>query len=122
MRVGAGIIRQSVDAMRKQASGVENPLLEASALSTAKHRVAFRHDGKLLEPIAGQFLMDFTERENVVTSTPVPRHEPTPRKTEVAAWFARGIALEEDSNTQAEAIAAYHKVLEIEPAHAAAHI
>jgi len=66
--------------------------------------------------------MDFTERENVVTTTPVPRHEPSPRETEVAAWFARGIALEEDTNTQSEAIAAYHKVLEIEPAHAAAHI
>src|SRR5258708_12024719 len=96
MRVGAGIIRQSVDAMRKQASGVENPLLEASALSTAKHRVAFRHQGKLLEPIAGQFLMDFSERERVVTSTPMPRSEPNPRESEVPAWFAPAIAMEED--------------------------
>ena len=120
--VRPNVIRQSLDAMRKQAAGVEKPLLEAGAWTTKKHRVAFRHDGKLLEPIAGQFLMDFSEREKVVTSTPVPRPEPTPREHEVASWFARGIALEEDPNTQTEAIAAYHRVLDLEPMHAAAHI
>ena len=122
MSVRPNVIRESLDAMRKQAAGVEKPLLEAGTWSTRKHRVAFRHDGKLLEPIAGQFLMDFSEREKVVTSTPIPRQEPTPRDHEVSALFARGIALEENPNTQAEAIAAYHRVLELEPSHAAAHI
>jgi tetratricopeptide (TPR) repeat protein len=122
MSVRPTVIRESLEAMRKQAAGVEKPLLEAGAWSTKKHRVAFRHDGKLLEPIAGQFLMDFSEREKVVTSTPVPRPEPTQRENEAAAWFARGIASEEDPATQGEAIAAYHKVLEIESSHAAAHI
>lgn len=122
MSVRPNVIRQSLDAMRKQAAGVEKPLLEAGAWSTAKHRVAFRHEGKLLEPIAGQFLMDFSEREKVVTSTPVPRPEPSPHEHEVAAWFARGIALEEDPATQNEAITAYHRVLDLEPTHAAAHI
>src|SRR5579863_9539986 len=113
MSVRPNVIRQSLDAMRKRAAGVEKPLLEAGAWSTNKHRVAFRHDGKLLEPIAGQFLMDFSEREKVLTSTPIPRSEPSPRESEVASWFARGIALEEDPTTQLDAIAAYHKVLEI---------
>jgi len=122
MRVRPTVIRQSLDAMRKQAAGVEKPLLEATAWSTAKHRVAFRHDGKLLEPIAGQFLMDFSTREKVVSSTPVPRTEPSPRDNEVASWFTRGISLEENPESQNEAIAAYHKVLEIDPSHAAAHI
>jgi tetratricopeptide (TPR) repeat protein len=122
MSVRPTIIRQSLDAMRKQAAGLENPLLEAGTWSTKKHRVAFRHEGKLLEPIAGQFLMDFSEREKVVTSTPVPRSEPSPRETEVASWFARGISLEENPATHGEAIVAYHKVLDLDPAHAAAHI
>src|ERR1700726_3096854 len=122
MSVRPAVIRESLDAMRKQASGVEKPLLEAGAWSTAKHRVAFRHDSKLLEQIGGQFLMDFSEREKVLTSTPVPKSEPTPRENAVAVWFARGIALEEDPNTQPDAISAYHQVLAIEPAHAAAHI
>jgi len=122
MSVRPNVIRQSLEAMRKQASGVEKPLLEAGTWSTSKHRVAFRHEGKLLEPIAGQFLMDFSEREKVVTSTPVPHSEPTPNEHEVTAWFARGIQLEEDPNTQNEAIAAYQRVLDLAPNHSAAHI
>src|ERR1700758_5705302 len=120
MSVRPNVIRESLDAMRKQAAGIEKPLLEAGAWTTKKHRVAFRHEGKLLEPIAGQFLMDFSEREKVVTSTPVPKSEPTPRENEVAVWFARGIALEEDPNTQPDAISAYHKVLDLDPVHPAA--
>ena len=122
MSVRPAVIRQSLDAMRKQAAGLENPLLEAGTSSTRKHRVAFRHEGKLLEPIAGQFLIDFSSREKVLTSTPVPAPEPTPREDEAAVWFVRGVALEEDPNTQTDAINAYHKVLELEPNHAAAHI
>jgi tetratricopeptide (TPR) repeat protein len=52
----------------------------------------------------------------------VPKSDPTPHENEVAVWFARGIALEEDPNTHPDAIAAYHQVLEIQPTHAAAHI
>ena len=99
-----------------------NPLLEAGASSTNKHRVAFRHEGRLLEPIAGQFVMDFTAREKVVTSTPIPTPEPGAQENEAAVWFARGIALEEDPATQTAALAAYQKVLEFESGHAAAHI
>ena len=47
-------------------------LVEAGASSTSKHRIAFRHQGRLLEPIAGQFLMDFSTREKIVTTTPIP--------------------------------------------------
>ena len=122
MRVRPAVIRQSLEAMQKQAPGMQNPLVEAGASSTGKHRVAFRHDGRLLEPIAGQFVMDFSNREKVVTSTPIPESEPTPAHDEAAVWFARGIALEEDPSTQTEALAAYQKVLEFQPNHAAAHI
>jgi tetratricopeptide (TPR) repeat protein len=122
MSVRPTVIRESLDAMRKQATGIEKPLLEAGAWSTKRHRVAFRHGGTLVEPIAGQFLMDFSQHEKVVTSTPVPRSEPSPRENEAASWFARGISLEENPVTHAEAIAAYHKVLDLDPAHAAAHI
>jgi len=118
--VRPNVIRQSLDAMRKQAAGLEKPLLEAATWSTAKHRVAFRHEGKLLEPIDGQFLMDFSEREKIVTHS--PKAECVPSEGEVSSWFARGIALEEDPSNHSEAIAAYHRVLELAPNHAAAHI
>ena len=120
-KVHPRVIRRSLDAMQKQAAGMENPLLEAGAFSTG-HRIAFRHGGKVVEPIAGQFMFDFSARDNVITSTATPMVRPGPFPADVAGLFAQGIALEEDPNTQAQAIVAYQRVLEMDPEHAAAHI
>jgi tetratricopeptide (TPR) repeat protein len=120
-KVRPAIIRQSLEAMQKQAAGMENPLLEASAF-TAGHRVAFRHEGRLVEPIAGQFMFDFSPQEKVVASTPVATSRPEPVPADVSELFAHGIALEEDPSHQTEAIATYQRVLELDPEHAAAHI
>jgi tetratricopeptide (TPR) repeat protein len=118
-RVRPAVIRESLEAMQKQVAGMENPLLEAGAYSTGA-RVVFRHEGKALEPIAGQFVMDFEPSDNVVAAKAKVRTLPSEQG--VAELFARGIALEEDPGTQTEAIAIYEKVLEAEPQHAAAHI
>ena len=126
-------IRQSVAAMQQQAAGMENPLLEASAFISGRHRVAFRHDGRLLEPIAGQFMLDFAGNEKVVTSVPVARSASASAPTsaaaadeqvsnDVAELFSRGVGLEEDPRNQMQAIAVYERVLELDPMHAAAHI
>jgi tetratricopeptide (TPR) repeat protein len=120
-KVRPGIIRQSLQAMQKQAAGMENPLIEAGAYRTQHHRIAFRHEGKLLEPIAGQFLMDFSPEEKVVASKSSAPAKPVPVET-VAELFARGIALEENPSTQSAALDCYLRVLELDPAHAAAHI
>lgn len=118
-RVRPAVIRESLQAMQKQVAGMENPLLEAGAYSTGA-RVVFRHEGKTLEPIAGQFVMDFDPSDRVVAADSKVRAIPTDEG--IADLFARGIALEEEPSTQTEAIALYEKVLEIEPQHAAAHI
>jgi tetratricopeptide (TPR) repeat protein len=122
-RVRPGVIRRSLEAMQKQVAGMENPLLEAGAYTTG-HRIAFRHDGKLVEPIAGQFMLDFAPAEKVITpaskSSVVPKPELV--ETNIVELFARGIALEENPETQLEAIQTYQKVLDMEPEHAAAHI
>jgi len=119
-------IQQSLVAMQKQAAGMENPLLETSAFVAGRHRVAFRHEGRVLEPIAGQFMFDFSPEEKVVASVPVTRTSPVPENqpdsSNVAQLFARGVALEEDPRNQIQAIAAYEHVLELDPEHAAAHI
>jgi tetratricopeptide (TPR) repeat protein len=120
-------IRQSLAAMQKQAAGMENPLLEASTFTSGKHRVAFRHQGRLLEPIAGQFVFDFAPDEKVIASVPVAKSLPTqvpnePLSSDVATLFSRGVALEEDPRNQLQAIAVYERVLELDPKHAAAHI
>jgi len=121
-KVRPAVIRESLAAMQKQAAGMENPLLEAGAFSTEHHRVAFRHEGRVFEPIAGQFMFDFAPQDNVVSSAAVPITAPTPEPGDVADLFARGIALEEDPSTQTEAMAAYQRVLELDSEHAAAHI
>ena len=118
-RVRPAVIRESLQAMQKQVAGMENPLLEAGAWSTGA-RVIFRHEGKALEPIAGQFVMDFDPADKVVAANAKVRAIPSDET--LAELFARGIALEEDPATQTEAIEIYEKVLELEPQHAAAHI
>ncbi len=126
-KVRPAVIRQSLVAMQKQAAGMENPLLEAGAFR-AGSRVAFRHDGIVVEPIAGQFMLDFEPQSKVVTSRPFavtktePETEPQAEPKNVAELFARGISLEENPATQSHAIATYQKVLELDPEHAAAHI
>ena len=120
-KVRPAVIRQSLEAMQKQVAGMENPLLEAGTYSSG-HRVTFRHAGRLVEPIAGQFIFDFSPERKVLASRPVMPLRPEPVEADVAELFSRGIALEEDPHTQTEAIATYLKVVDREPTHAAAHI
>ncbi len=116
-RVRPAVIRESLVAMQKQVAGMENPFIEASSYSVGS-RVAFRHQGHSVEPIAGQFVMDF-DSVGAVLSTKV---KPIMRIESPTDLFARGVALEEHSDTHDEAIRIYLHVLELEPAHAAAHI
>lgn len=120
-KVRPALIRESLTAMQKQAAGMGNPLVEAGAVVQGG-RIAFRHQGRVLEPIAGQFMFDFSGHEKVVSSAPAPSPRPEAVPTDAAQLFARGIALEEEPSRQMEAIAIYEKVLEIDPEHAAAHI
>lgn len=115
-RVRPGKIRESLQAMQRAVSGMENPLLETGTFVSGK-RLAFRHQGTAMEPIAGQFVMDFAPK------AVLPAKVKLIRSTETAAeWFAKGIALEEDVNSYEQAIEAYQKTLELDPSHAAAHI
>jgi tetratricopeptide (TPR) repeat protein len=116
-RVRPAVIRESLQAMMQQVAGMENPLLEASAFAS-KSRVAFRHRGASVEPVAGQFVMDFGG-QRVIEQTKI---HPMRTAETAAEFFARGVALEEDPGAQAEAIDAYNKCVELDPTHAAAYI
>ena len=142
-RVRPATIRQSLEAMQRQVSGMSNPLLEATAFSSGS-RVAFRHKGKVVEPVSGQFVIDFVSKdvgsidfEATAAASGGPasipgklasgwrtmeRMKELQVEAEVAELFSQGIALEEDPNRQAEAIEAYERVLDREPDHPAAHI
>ena len=115
-KVRPGAIRASLDAMQKQASGMSNPLLEAG-ISGHGSRLTFRHQGHELDPIMGQFLLDF-DRPKIVEA-----RAPQPRIAESAAeLFVAAVAMEENPARQQEALDAYRRVLELDPKHAAACI
>ncbi len=119
-KVRPAVIRQSLVAIQKMVAGLENPLVEAGVMAVGS-RVAFRHAGQSLEPMSGQFLMDFEPRAVVVPAR-LARSRNLRTAETAAEYFARGVALEEDPATQLDAINAYRKTLELEPRHAAAHI
>jgi len=116
-RVRPAVIRESLRAMLKQVAGMENPLLEASSFSVGS-RVAFRHEGHSVEPIAGQFMLDF---DPVGTVLPA-KIKPIRKLKTTGDLFALAVSLEEHPSTHDEAIQAYMQLLEAEPDHAAAHI
>jgi tetratricopeptide (TPR) repeat protein len=116
-KVRPAMIRESLQAMQRQVAGLENPLLEAFAVPV-RGRVGFRHDGVAMDPIGGQYMMEFSPVGQLVAANVRPM-----RNLESATeYFAQGVALEDDPNSHNDAIAAYMKVLELEPTHAAAHI
>jgi tetratricopeptide (TPR) repeat protein len=117
LRVRPSVIRQSLAAMQKQVAGMENPLMEASTYP-ANSRVVFRHQGHAVEPIAGQFVMDFAPEQRVVPA----KVKSMPTAQNSVDFFVRGVALEDNPDTVDEAIESYQKALELEPGHAAAHI
>jgi len=114
-RVPPKRIRESLQAMRR-AAGMENPLLETGTFVSGR-RLAFRHRGTAVEPVAGQFVMDFAPRTVVAAQVKPMRSAET-----AAEWFAKAIALEENPASQEEAIEAYRQTLELDPNHAAGHI
>lgn len=116
-RVRSAVIRDSLRAMQQQVAGMENPLLEASAFAS-KSRVAFRHRGASVEPLDGQFVMDFADQRVLESSKIHAMHS----AQTASEFFARGVGLEEDPGTQAEAIEAYKRCVELDSTHAAAHI
>jgi tetratricopeptide (TPR) repeat protein len=115
-KVRPAMIRASLDAMLRQASGMENPLLEAGVFSHGS-RLTFRHQGRELDPIVGQFLFDFDRPKIVEARVAQPRVAQT-----AAELFVAAVAIEENPGRQAEALAAYRRVLELDPKHAAACI
>lgn len=123
-RVRPAVIRESLQAMQKQVAGMENPLLEASAF-TVGSRIAYRHEGRSVEPIAGQFVLDFGPVGTLVSTTTISSSDkvkPIVDLQNLAELFSHGVAMEEHPATHDEAIRSYQRVLELEPLHAAAHI
>ena len=120
-KVRPAVIRQSLEAMQKQVAGMENPLLEAGAFSAggADRIPPSRQSRGADRRTVHVRLLDRASGSSVVHPISISRE---PASADVAELFARGIAFEEDPNSQTQAIEMYQQVLELDPDHAAAHI
>lgn len=122
--VPAASIRHSILAM-KAVAGMANPLLEARVVRTGT-RIAFRHEGSMVDPIRRQLLFDF-ERAGT-DDRPTPARAPVPsRKADTSTTrgvqerFFCAVQAEERGDKQ-RAIALYEEILALDPNYAAAYI
>ncbi len=122
-RISASSIREAVCAMRA-VSGLPEPLLEAGLdiHGSSAGRAVFRHSGAVVEPVAGQYLLNFsgTGRPAVAAITALTVH-PRARHREAAELFARAMEAEEAGQVDA-AIGLYEAVLAAAPGHASSAI
>jgi tetratricopeptide (TPR) repeat protein len=107
--VPANRLRRSLLALNEKLSEVQSPLTELRIRSNGKDVIVERA-GAQLEPISGQFVLNFDTRELVDKVRVMPERT-------VEDWFALGLEYEADRATRAEAIAAYDRALAMNPKH-----
>jgi tetratricopeptide (TPR) repeat protein len=106
--VPANRLRRALTALREQLFQVHAPLAELRVLSDGRDVIVERH-GARLEPLSGQFVLNFETRE---------LHEKVRVIVERSAddWLALAVEYEADKKTKAEAMDAYERALRLDPA------
>lgn len=125
-RVRPERIRRIVDTLRMRLSNVRDPLSELKIFCDGK-RVSVQVEGRKMEPITGQLLLDF-DRETLrrllaFPSAPAAQTAALAAesvKRQAQAWFEKGVALEQVGERTVEAIAAYGHAVELDPSSAGA--
>jgi tetratricopeptide (TPR) repeat protein len=105
--VPANRLRRALAALREKLAHVQMPLSELRVLSDGKD-VVVESEGARLEPLSGQFVLNFETRE-------------LREKVRVMAgpnaddWLATALEYEAEENNRAQAIEAYDHALSIDP-------
>jgi len=105
--VPANRLRRSLAVLREKLAHVHAPLAELRVLSDGKD-VVIESQGARLEPLSGQFVLNFETRE-------------LGEKVRVMAgpnaddWLATALEYDAEENTRAQAIEAYEHALSIDP-------
>ncbi len=105
--VPANRLQRALSALREQLSQVQAPLAELRVLSDGKDVLVERH-GARLEPLSGQFVLNFETREldervRVITGRNADE------------WLSTALQYEADGKTRAQAIDAYDHALCADP-------
>lgn len=112
--VSANRLRRSLVALNQKLSEVEAPLTELRILSNGRDVVVERN-GARLEPISGQFVLNFDTQELRDKIRYMPERS-------AEDWFSLALQYEGDPNSRAAAIDAYQRVLASDPEHGEALI
>jgi tetratricopeptide (TPR) repeat protein len=107
--VSANRLRRSLVALNQKLSQVQAPLTELRILANGRD-VIVEHDGARLEPISGQFVLNFDTRELRDKVRVMPERS-------AQDWFALALQYEADPNSRTEAVDAYERVLASNPNH-----
>ena len=107
--VSANRLRRSLVALNQQLSEIQTPLTELRILSNGRDVVVER-DGARLEPLSGQFVLNFDTRELRDKLSVMPERN-------VEDWFALALQYETDPESRPQAIDAYQRVLAANPKH-----
>ena len=111
--VRADHLQRALAALREKLDKADAPLAELRVLSDGKDVVVERH-GARLEPLSGQFVLNFETRE-IDERVRVIALPAGASKRSADNWFARALACESGKGTRAEAISAYDHALQADP-------
>src|SRR5262250_3955722 len=105
--VPANRLRRSLDALREKLSQIKSPLAELRIVSDGRDIIVER-DGSRLEPLSGQFVLNFDTRElgekvRIISGRTADE------------WFAAALDCEMENRAAHEAINAYEQALRIDP-------
>ncbi len=105
--VPANRLRRALAALREKLAQVHRPLSELRILSDGKD-VVVENEGARLEPLSGQFVLNFETRElgEKVRVMVGPNADD---------WLATALEYDAEENTRAQAIEAYDHALSIDP-------
>ncbi len=106
-RVPARRLRRAVEALQQQLAEVTAPLTELRVLWNGRN-VAVEMEGRQVEPLSGQLLLNFDAREITQKIRVIPERT-------AEEWFALALECESDPAAYPQAIEAYHRALDKNP-------
>lgn len=120
-RIRSSRISASIAAM-KRVSGMANPLLEAGVVH-AGSRIAFRHQGAVVDPISRQLVFDFDGPQPagpciVVGAAASQQYI----ESQASDLFYQAVRMEDEQGPVRQVIELYTRAIELHPKHAAALI
>jgi tetratricopeptide (TPR) repeat protein len=108
-QVRAGRLRRALDALRQRwPEGIEGELGEMRLVPAAGGRVAVERGGACIEPVSGQFLLDFSVEKGWSKVRSMPERS-------LEDWLSMAVDCEGDPDRRRQAIDAYRNIVERAP-------